>query len=160
MNNGNLFIFYSVLIIGTVCAEMVPFELCTAPNPGQCTVHEVRINPCPESVDHKPCKIKRGKSASIEFDYTTDFNSSSAHGQVYWESDEGDLPFLGMNTQACQHTSCPIVTSTRQTYAYTLDVAKKFPARTYLIKWILRNPQQPEESTEMCCFRTKIKLVK
>lgn len=39
--------------------------------PGSCSVHEVRIQPCPESEEHKPCKVKRGKTATIEFDYTT-----------------------------------------------------------------------------------------
>lgn len=33
----------------------------------------------------------------------------------------------GMDTNACDYTSCPIQTSNRQTYIYTLLLAKKFP---------------------------------
>lgn len=38
---------------------------------GNCKIHEVRVEPCPEAEEDKPCKVKRGKSATIEFDYTT-----------------------------------------------------------------------------------------
>ena len=42
----------------------------TAPAPN-CTINEVRISPCAEASEGKPCVIKRGRSASIEFDFTT-----------------------------------------------------------------------------------------
>jgi hypothetical protein len=35
-----------------------------------CTVNEVRISPCSEALENLPCKIKRGRSASIHFDFT------------------------------------------------------------------------------------------
>lgn len=66
----------------------------------------------------------------------TDYTSSSAHGQVYSITADGDLPFMGMNTEACQHTVCPINQSSRQTYTYTLNVAKKFPAVTIIIPFL------------------------
>lgn len=31
---------------------------------------EVRVNPCREAADHKPCVVKRGNNATISFDYT------------------------------------------------------------------------------------------
>lgn len=43
-------------------------EIASAPN---CTIHEVRISPCAEASQGKPCVIKRGRSASIEFDFST-----------------------------------------------------------------------------------------
>lgn len=133
-----------------------------------------------------------------------EWGASTVHGQVYSVTDDGDLPLAGMNTNACEYTSCPIQTSNRQTYAYTLPLAKKFPvvselrasarARaphfydiqkmclidirvypvlmfllfrtfflrqgTYTIRWVLRNPEKPETSSERCCFTTKIKLTK
>lgn len=36
-----------------------------------CVVHEVRIDPCAEASEKQPCKIKRGRSAIIAFDYTS-----------------------------------------------------------------------------------------
>lgn len=45
-------------------------EKCTANAPSNCTIHEVRINPCNETVQKQACRLKRGHNASIEFDYT------------------------------------------------------------------------------------------
>lgn len=36
-----------------------------------CTIHEVRVNPCREAEERKPCTLKKGRNASISFDYTT-----------------------------------------------------------------------------------------
>lgn len=111
----------------------------------------MRIEPCAEAASKQPCKIKRGRTANISFDYTSGtnskqttnnliryyyklnyliagFNSDNLVGQVYWVSGEGDLPFVGMNTAACQHTACPLEAPTRQTYTYNFQTAKKFPA--------------------------------
>lgn len=60
-------------------------------------------------------------SGRIEWEATT------AHGEVYSATDEEDLPLNGMNTNACQFTSCPIRASRKQSYTYTLPLAKKFP---------------------------------
>lgn len=46
--------------------DFIPFQ-----NKGSCTIHEVRVLPCPESEEHTPCKFKRGKTVAMEFDYTT-----------------------------------------------------------------------------------------
>lgn len=59
--------------------------------------------------------------------YQTEWDSESLHGQVYSVTDDGDLPMAGMNTNACEHTICPVHSSARQTYNYTLQLAKKFP---------------------------------
>jgi hypothetical protein len=39
----------------------------------------------------------------------------------------GDLPFVGMNSDACTFTTCPIQADSRQTYEYQLSISKKFP---------------------------------
>lgn len=66
--------------------------------------------------------------------YIKEFDSSNAHGQVYWASPDGDVPFAGMNTNACEHTACPLNKNAKQTYTYTLDTAKKFPAVCIALK--------------------------
>lgn len=60
--------------------------------------------------------------------FRTDFHSNQAHGLVYWASPEGDLAFAGMNTNACDHTTCPITKDTRKTYSYVFATSKKYPA--------------------------------
>lgn len=129
-----------------------------------------------------------------------EWDSTAAHGQVYSVTDDADLPLAGMNTNACEYTSCPIQASDKKTYNYTLPLQKKFPVvsicphdvyfvegcqnvtraympffflptdvhihttisfqGTYTIRWVLRNPEKPETSSERCCFTTKIKLTK
>jgi len=39
-------------------------------NTVQCTIHEVRVDPCREAEERKPCSLKKGQDASISFDYT------------------------------------------------------------------------------------------
>jgi Niemann-Pick C2 protein len=48
-------------------------------------------------------------------------------GKAYWVSQAGDLPFVGMNTDGCLFTTCPIVAGSRQSYVYQLNISKKFP---------------------------------
>lgn len=56
-----------------------------------------------------------------------EWGAASAHAEVY-SDDQDELPLNGMNIHnACQFTSCPIRASTKQSYTYTLPLAKKFP---------------------------------
>jgi Niemann-Pick C2 protein len=54
-------------------------------------------------------------------------NVDSVTGKVFWVIQAGDLPFVGMNTDGCSFTTCPIVAGTRQSYVYQLSISKKFP---------------------------------
>lgn len=65
----------------------------------------------------------RRNNGNIELEW----DAANAFGQVYSVTDDGDLSMPGMNTNACGYTACPIQSSTRQTYSYTLPLAKKFP---------------------------------
>ncbi|XP_012059676.1 PREDICTED: MD-2-related lipid-recognition protein-like [Atta cephalotes] len=123
-------------------------------NTVQCTIHEVRVNPCREAEERKPCSLKKGQDASISFDYTPQFNGS-LFSRAYWASEIVDLPFLGMPIDACPSTTCPASPGQKQTYSVVLPISKKFPTRTYDLKWRLWNEQEQE-----CCFMFQIKLVK
>ncbi|PSN35236.1 hypothetical protein C0J52_15519 [Blattella germanica] len=94
-----------------------------------CTVHEVRISPCAEAADNKPCKIKKrhSASASIEFDFTASAATDTLRGQAFWPTSGGDLPFVRMNTDACIYTSCPVHANWRQTYEHQLNIFGLFP---------------------------------
>lgn len=151
-----------VLLLGAVGAEVVSFtncplsgdEIASAPN---CTIHEVRISPCAEASQGKPCVIKRGRSASIEFDFSTSVDVDSVTGKVYWVNSAGEFPFLGMNSDGCSFTTCPVVAGNMHSYVYQLSISKKFPVRSYDIKWRVWNEQADILN---CCFMTKIKLAK
>lgn len=103
--------------------HVAPHQSC--PEESACAVHEVRVDGC-RSVRNGVCKVRRGSTPVISFDYTPQFDATSVHGQVYWISPEGDLPFVGMLTDACQHTSCPLASGVRQTYAYNFETSRKY----------------------------------
>ncbi|XP_032689919.1 MD-2-related lipid-recognition protein-like [Odontomachus brunneus] len=139
-------------------AEVVQWTSCPTPENGavsSCVIHEVNVDPCNEAVQRKPCALKRGRNASISFDYTADFTGDTLSSRAYWASEIMDLPFLGMPLDACTSTVCPVVPGQRQQYSVLLPISKKFPARTYDLKWKLWNAEEQE-----CCFMFAIKLVK
>jgi hypothetical protein len=54
-------------------------------------------------------------------------SSETLTGKVYWVNQMGNLPFVGMNSDACTFTTCPIQADSRQTYEYQLSISRKFP---------------------------------
>ncbi|XP_029171089.1 MD-2-related lipid-recognition protein-like [Nylanderia fulva] len=154
IRNGALFL---ILALSTVYAEIVQWTPCpnSENSDSVCTIHEVRVDPCREAAERKPCALKKGHNASISFDYTTEFSSDTLKSRAFWASEIVDLPFLGMPLDACLSTACPAIPSQKQTYTVQLPISKKFPARTYNLKWKLWNSEDQE-----CCFMFQIKLVK
>lgn len=114
-----------VLCAVAVSAEVLPHTNC--PGVSTCDVHELRVNGCRRIVKGV-CQLRRGSTPEISFDYTPAFEASSLHGQVYWVSPGGDLPFLGMETNACLHTTCPLQSGVKQSYAYNLETSRKYTA--------------------------------
>lgn len=93
----------------------------------KCTVHEVRVDPCPETTQNKPCLMVRGSNATIAFDYTPDFNAEVATAKAFWTQTAVDLPFAGLDNDGCKYTPCPIVEGQRHTYSYNLAILKTYP---------------------------------
>ncbi|KAH0948266.1 hypothetical protein HN011_009316 [Eciton burchellii] len=159
MNRNSALATAAVLLVfalSTVYAEVVHWTECpSSMRPVNCEIHEVRVEPCREAAERKPCLLKRGRNASISFDYTPRFNGNTLSSRAYWASEVADLPFLGMPLDACTSTVCPAVAGERQTYSVILPISKKFPPRTYELKWKLWN-----EESEECCFMFPIKLQK
>lgn len=92
---------------------------------------------------------------AIDFDVTPDFPVETLHSQAYWANGLMDLPLVGMDTDGCHATSCPIQPGTTNAYHWTLDVDKKFPTRQFNVKMKLKNQEE-----NFCCFLFKIKLTK
>lgn len=93
-----------------------------------CVINEITVEPCPEAANNKPCKLKRGKSAKLSFNFTPGFDATTASSEAYWIGQLNEVPWAGMNTDACAMTTCPIQKGVNQTYSYELEVAKKYPA--------------------------------
>ena len=150
-----------VALLAIASAEVVKFESCDAnldedaelPE-RNCTVTALRVTPCPESAEDKPCKIKRGNSVQLSVDFTPTHADTELSGRAYWSNQLVDLPLLGMDTNACNYTSCPLKANEKQTYTYNLEISNFFPVRAYDVKWKLWN-----DETE-CCFIVPIKLIR
>ncbi|XP_055535681.1 MD-2-related lipid-recognition protein-like [Wyeomyia smithii] len=143
-----------LLVIGLAAlarGEVINFQNCT--ESVKCEVHEVRVDPCPESAQSKPCAMIKGRNATIAFDYTPEFNATTATAKAFWTQTSMDLPFAGMDNEGCKYTSCPIVAGQRQSYSYNLSIKKAFPSRAYDVKWQLMNEEQ-----KMCCFIIQIAI--
>ncbi|XP_058836007.1 MD-2-related lipid-recognition protein-like [Topomyia yanbarensis] len=140
-----------ICLVAIARGEIVNFAKCN--ESVKCTIHEVRVNPCPEAAHNKPCLLLKGTNATITYDYTPDFSAKKATAKAFWTQTAMDLPFAGMDSEGCKYTSCPIVEAQRQTYSYNLPIHKKYPSRAFDVKWELINEDQ-----EMCCFIIQIAI--
>ncbi|XP_063217623.1 MD-2-related lipid-recognition protein-like [Bacillus rossius redtenbacheri] len=110
-----------------------------------CTVDRVHIEPCPQAASNQPCQIHRRHQATISFHYTPGKSPVSLQSQAYWASGM-DLPFAGMDTNACSYTSCDGAAGQEHTYSYSLTIPNKARPRQYDVKWKLWNDEME------CCF--------
>lgn len=113
------------------------------------------ITPCPEAAENLPCRVKKGRSVSIDFDFTPEFAMDTIHSQAYWAKGDVDLPLIGMENDGCKSTTCPVAERATQSYHWTFDVDKKFPTRQFNVKMKMKNQQE-----DFCCFIFSIRLTK
>ncbi|XP_035437412.1 MD-2-related lipid-recognition protein [Spodoptera frugiperda] len=143
-------------LLATALADDATFDNCTESDAEVCQVSAVRVTPCRNP--GKSCGLKKGTDASISFDFTPNFSSSTLKTYVYWDSGSGDIPFLGFGSDdACTYTTCPSVAGQAQTLNYSLHLHKKLPSGKYKLKWKVWDDTQKERR---CCFTTDIKLIK
>ncbi|XP_053671701.1 ecdysteroid-regulated 16 kDa protein-like [Anopheles nili] len=141
------------LCICAANAEVVNFKNC--PGEAKCTFNEVAISPCPEAAEGRTCTVYRGSNISITFDFTPEFNANVLTADVSWTQPAFDLPFIGMDTEACKHTACPAQSGKRQTYVYELPIKKSYPPKHYDVKWKLTS-----ENNDTCCMIVQINITK
>ncbi|XP_076167612.1 MD-2-related lipid-recognition protein [Ptiloglossa arizonensis] len=155
--NSEFLVVFLVLALSMVYAEIIPHRPCPYPDqtPLNCTIHEVNLDPCKEAAEGKPCKIKKGITGNITFQYTPNFSADTLQGRVYWATQATDIPFLGMDSDACLSTPCPVLADQKSTYHAEIHILKKYPVRTFDLKWKIWNEQEQE-----CCFMFQIKITK
>lgn len=91
-----------------------------------CNVTQVRVTPCAEAAENKPCVIKRGKTAKIDFDFVPGGSYEGLETRAYWASTTGDLPWIGMDTNGCSYTECP-TNPKPEVFSYDLKIGSKLP---------------------------------
>ncbi|XP_046665007.1 MD-2-related lipid-recognition protein-like isoform X1 [Homalodisca vitripennis] len=138
-------------------AEVVRVQKCHLPAASRsaCVVHEVRVDPCPEALENRPCKIRLGANYSMSFDYTPTFSATRAGSQASKVSSIVDIPFEQMDINGCKYTTCPIEANKRQVYTYAIEVGTQFPANVapnsvHQGKMKLWNE---DDHHQQCCFK-------
>nr|CAD7454822.1 unnamed protein product [Timema tahoe] len=82
-------------------------------------------------------------------------SASSLSSRAYWASTT-DIPFIGMDTDACEYTNCVTVAGQQQTYSFNLQIpSRKVQTMVYDVKWKLWDDNSME-----CCFLIKIHITK
>ncbi|KAL3265400.1 hypothetical protein HHI36_009606 [Cryptolaemus montrouzieri] len=149
-------LFFFVLGCST---EVVDFSPCENVDEEYCEIKEVKINPCKEAAEKKPCVVRKRTNASIEFDYIPSFNTSEAFALAY-SSGIVDVPMPGMDKKACNYTKCPIVSGQLNTYSNSFYLSKMYPSSIYTVKFWLWDATHKDSNKNYigCCFIVKIKL--
>ncbi|XP_059481101.1 MD-2-related lipid-recognition protein-like [Neocloeon triangulifer] len=137
-----------------IVAERVSFEPCSG-GMKNCEVNWVEIDPCAEAATGNPCRTKKGKVSSIKFNYATSVPKDKMEVRVFWASATGDLPFAGLDPDACSVTQCPVEADHPQNLTYSLTIPKMTSSRVYNVKWDLHD----DDKEVQCCFLTKIRIV-
>ncbi|KAF6205702.1 hypothetical protein GE061_019875 [Apolygus lucorum] len=137
--------------------ELIAYDKCEAAGTPGCDISNLQINPCPEAASNEPCKIKRGSSATLTYNFTPRWapGAGAIKTRAYWAA-VVDLPFLGMDSDACKFTTCPIVKDQQNFYNFTLFIEKKYPAQKYDIKF--RIWEDEAEPKKECCVVFQLKL--
>ncbi|CAH0677274.1 unnamed protein product [Chilo suppressalis] len=148
------FLTVFLTLLAVAAAEVAVFRRCDKVSQDPCTITELRITPCRKS----PCVLKKGRNASLEFDFTPNFATSKLKTAVYWADDPTEAPFATVGiADGCQHATCPTVVGTQNTLTYSLYVGKKLPNGKFWFRWKLWNDENPEQ---LCCFETNVELKK
>ncbi|XP_017845464.1 MD-2-related lipid-recognition protein-like [Drosophila busckii] len=138
-----------------VHAEVIHYQTCPDTE-ADCTMGEVRVDPCPQAVHNAACRIRRRRPGSISFKFTPHFDAERLETTLVWvKSETEELPMVSLERDACKNIQCPIKSGELQTYALTAPVEAKFPISSYTIRWRLKDPV----SGKMCCFNHDIKVV-
>ncbi|KAI5700176.1 hypothetical protein M8J75_015338 [Diaphorina citri] len=105
--------------------------------------------------------VKCGVSESIQFydcwKPRNEFNTTKLIGQAHKAGLLQDLPLVGMDTDACKFTKCPVVAGVRQTYSYPMEIKAEYPEGAYTVKWKLWNENDP--IVQSCCLKFNIVLI-
>lgn len=147
-------ILVSALIIG-VYSESVSYKSCREPA-RNCVVNAISIDPCPEAATKSPCKFKRGKTVHLNVDFTPDFDTETFDSRWYWENGDTDLPLMGVETNGCTYTTCPLKKGVNSSYIFDLDINRRWPTQTFDIKLKMTG----DSPDKVCCFVTAIKLTR
>lgn len=92
-----------------------------------CSIDSVTVEGCRKDRNSKACKVKRNVNAAINIEFTPDFDGSDITMMAYALLPGIEKAFPDMDENACNFTSCPVTSGTKQTYTFGLKMAPTYP---------------------------------
>lgn len=118
-----------------------------------CQVHEVTVDQCAID-DNGSCKLKRGTQYYMNMNFTPDFDGDDIEMLAFTKIANIDAEFEGMDKNACNFMTCPVVNGTTKDYLFNVLVDRSKPRGTFRVQWRMK-----QRGVNRCCFENKFKLL-
>ncbi|KAG5671000.1 hypothetical protein PVAND_001225 [Polypedilum vanderplanki] len=121
-----------------------------------CTINQVTIDGCKKERDSQNnCKLRRLHNASIVFDFTPDFDTAEGDDVFLgmYTTRPAETIWPGMDTNACNHMTCPVVKNQLNHYTYFVNIPQSYPRGLFTVRFLMKKAGIPK-----CCFLTKISI--
>ncbi|XP_071529392.1 mite group 2 allergen Pso o 2-like [Panulirus ornatus] len=80
-----------------------------------------------EGCQTSPCQLHLGQSANVSIQFTASQASRSLTVHVTADIYGVEVPWPGLDTDACHHTTCPYADGDHVDWAMTVEVSKHYP---------------------------------
>jgi len=125
---------------------------------GPSKIEDVRVSSCDES----PCKLRKGDTTSIEFDFIPDKTYNALQTAVFGGIGIVRVPFREVHgANACKDivrksdgkAGCPIEAGSVYTYKNSFPILKSYPAVSVMVQYGLNDGKSP-----VVCFNLPSKI--
>lgn len=90
----------------------------------------------------------------MNVDFKPDFEGNDVTLLAYALLPGGsNVPFPGMNENACDWMQCPVIKDKVQTYTFNLTMSKDYPAGLFNVRWLMKLKGESK-----CCFQNKFRI--
>ncbi|XP_002156875.1 NPC intracellular cholesterol transporter 2 [Hydra vulgaris] len=142
-------ILFGFMLIAVSQCMIIKYKPCDMSS----TVGDVAISPC----DKQPCAFQRGGSANIEISFTAAKDADKLTTVVKGKIGPIWVPFPLSQPDACNNEglTCPIKSSQKYTYQYSLPISESYPKINLPVSWELKD----EKGESLVCIIFPISLV-
>ncbi|KAG0692742.1 Mite group 2 allergen Lep d 2 [Chionoecetes opilio] len=84
-----------------------------------------------------PCQLKRGEVVNINFKYTASKDTQELSIEALANIGGLEFPWVGIDTNGCHFTRCPIAAGTPVDWTLPVDILKEYPAISGVVNFKL-----------------------
>ncbi|CAH0727245.1 unnamed protein product, partial [Brenthis ino] len=149
-------LFLCLALFAEVQLEYVNKKFCRNVNQSKCSIHSVKIDPCPDGPGF--CLLRRGKPYTLSFDFTPHFDANKLKMSIYSDNDNSGTFNTAVTPplNACQRHACPLEEDVRTVFdtdfVFDTKAHGKFPLEFKL--W------NEDDESQACCFSFKVNMLK